>query len=294
MAKKHRFDHKKFFVSPKKKLKLSKISTSAGDELDGKKIASDVLAADVTALTEAQEVLYASGSDSLLIIFQGMDAAGKDSTIRHVIGAVNPQGCRVTSFKAPSDEEVEHHFLWRPMKHLPKRGMMAIFNRSYYEEVLVVRVHPKFLDSQRLPDYKSHKELWMQRFEDIRQFEEHLTRNKTHVLKFFLHVSRDEQKARFLERLENPEKHWKFNPRDLDERQLWDSYQEAFEEALTATSTEVCPWYVIPMDSKWYGRAAIADIIAAKLEDLRLKYPKVTKQQKATFAEHATQLRSET
>lgn len=295
MAKKHRFKDEKFYVDPDQKLSLAKRATKAGKELDDKLHASETLAADVSALQEAQQVLYASGTHSLLIIFQGMDAAGKDGTIRHVMGGINPQGCRVYSFKAPNETELQHHFLWRPMPCLPERGMISIFNRSYYEEVLVVRVHPEFLLPQRLPGVDSLKpktlnRLWKQRFEEIKAFEKSLAVNGTLVLKFYLHVSKDEQKERFLERLTDPEKHWKFNARDLTERELWPQYRKAFEEALTATSTQWAPWYVIPADNKWYMRAAIADIISAKLEALKLQYPEVPADERARFDEFAKRL----
>ncbi|MFN3191140.1 MAG: PPK2 family polyphosphate kinase [Aureliella sp.] len=295
---KHRFNETKFQVGSSSKLNLAKRSTSAGKELKGKADGYERLAEDVGALKEAQQVLYASGTHSLLIIFQGMDAAGKDSTIRHVMGAINPQGCRVYSFKAPNDTELAHHFLWRPVPCLPERGMISIFNRSYYEETLVVRVHPQFLLPQRLPGVdiekpKSLERLWKRRFQEINSFEQTLALNGTMVLKFYLHVSRDEQKERFLERLTNPEKHWKFNARDLAERALWREYRKAFEETLTATSTKYAPWYVIPADNKWYMRAAIADIIAAKLESLDLQYPEVDGEEQSRFAELEAKLRRE-
>lgn len=295
---KHRFEERKFWVEPKAKLDLAKRPTQAGKELVDKSHGIETLAADVSALQEAQNVLYASDTHSLLIILQGMDAAGKDGTIRHVMGGVNPQGCRVYSFKAPNATELEHHFLWRPVPCLPARGMISIFNRSYYEEVLVVRVHPEFLLPQKLPAVKSLKEkplekLWRQRFKEIRAFEKALTDNGTAILKFFLHVSKDEQKERFLERLHQPEKHWKFNAQDLAERELWPRYKQAFEHALSHTSTEEAPWYVIPADNKWYARAAIADIIAAKLESLDLRYPEVPDEQRAEFGQFIQQLENE-
>ncbi|MEZ6138591.1 MAG: polyphosphate kinase 2 family protein [Pirellulaceae bacterium] len=298
MSKKHRFDPEKFWVEPKSKLNLSKRPTSAGKELNDKTHAAETLAADVSALQESQNRLYASDSHSLLIILQGMDAAGKDSTIRHVMGGINPQGCRVYSFKAPNDVELQHHFLWRPVACLPERGMISIFNRSYYEETLVVRVHPEFLVPQKLPLLKSLKEkslekLWKRRFKEIKAFEQTLVDNGTLVLKFFLHVSPEEQKQRFLDRLREPEKHWKFNEADLAERKLWPKYQEAFEETLTNTSTEAAPWFVIPADNKWYARAAIADIIAARLEDLDINYPTVPDEVRAQFDQLAQQLESE-
>ncbi|MFK7736556.1 MAG: polyphosphate kinase 2 family protein [Pirellulaceae bacterium] len=298
MAKKHRFKEEKFRVEPGQQLNLAKHSTTAGKELKGKAQGVETLAQDVSALKEAQEVLYASGTHSLLVIFQGMDAAGKDGTIRHVMGAVNPQGCRVHSFKAPNDTELAHHFLWRPVSCLPERGMLSIFNRSYYEETLVVRVHPQFLIPQRLPNIdvekpKSLERLWKRRYREINAFEQTLALNGTQVLKFYLHVSKDEQRERFLERLTDPEKYWKFNARDLAERALWGDYRCAFEDTLSATSTKHAPWYVIPADNKWYMRAAIADIIAAKLESLGLEYPEVDEAESAKFAELAEKLRNE-
>ena len=298
MSKKHRFDEAKFRIEPEKEVDLSKRSTAAGKELQDKKHAAETLAADVSALQEAQQRLYASDTHSLLVILQGMDAAGKDSTIRHVMGAVNPQGCRVFSFKAPNDTERQHHFLWRAMPCLPERGMISLFNRSYYEEVLVVRVHPEFLEPQRLPgvdtsNAKSLKGLWKQRYKEINAFEQTLVRNGTVVLKFYLHVSRDEQKRRFLDRLEEPEKYWKFNAGDLAERKLWPQYREAFEEMLTSTSTKHAPWFAIPADDKWYARAAIADIIAARLEVLNLDYPVVDAEEAAKFSQYIEALRGE-
>lgn len=298
MNKKHRFAPDSFVVSPGSKLKLEQRDTTAGKELDDKAHGQEALASDVTNLKEAQRVLYASGTRSLLLIFQGMDAAGKDGTIRHVMGGINPQGCRVHSFKAPNDTELLHHFLWRPAPCLPERGMISIFNRSYYEEVLVVRVHPTFLSPQKLPgvdiDKKSSLEkLWKRRYEEINAFEQTLAANGTMILKFYLNVSRDEQKERLLERLTRPEKHWKFNPSDLAERRLWPDYRDAFEEALSATSTEAAPWFVIPADNKWYARAAIADIISNKLESLGLEYPSVPEDEIEKFEAYAQQLRDD-
>lgn len=298
MSKKHRFKESRFLVDRTKPLNLAKRTTKAGKELADKTRALETLASDVSTLKEAQRVLYASQSHSLLVIFQGMDAAGKDGTIRHVMGGVNPQGCRVYSFKAPNDTELQHHFLWRPMPCLPERGMISLFNRSYYEEVLVVRVHPEYLVPQRLPHLKSLKpksleRVWKQRYKEINAFEQTLANNGTMILKFYLHVSREEQKERFLERLTEPEKHWKFNARDLKERALWKEYKTAFEEALVATSTSWAPWYVIPADNKWYTRAAIADIIAAKLESLDLRYPSVPDEESAEFEQLAEALRNE-
>ncbi len=298
MAKKHRFEESKFIVEPDKSLELSKRPTKAGKELIDKQVAMEALAADVTSLQEQQAVLYASKQYSLLIIVQGMDAAGKDGTIRHVMGAVNPQGCRVYSFGPPNATEVKHHFLWRPGPCLPEKGMISLFNRSYYEEVLVVRVHPEYLQAQQIPNLKIDKpksleKLWEQRYKEIRTFERALVNNGTMVLKFYLHVSKDEQKVRLLERLREPEKYWKFNPRDLEERKAWKQYAKAFEDCLENTSTAEAPWFVIPADDKWYARAAIADIIAARLEKLGLRYPEVSDEKKAQFATHIQELEHE-
>ncbi len=298
MGKSHRFSAEKFFVDPQDKFAIAKRPTESGKELKDKSHAAEELSTDVSALQDVQQVLYAADSHSLLVIFQGMDAAGKDGTIRHVMGGLNPQGCRVYSFKAPNSTELKHHFLWRAMPCLPERGMISLFNRSYYEEVLVVRVHPEFLVPQRLPELhelkpKALEKLWKQRYKQIVSFEKTLVQQGTVVLKFFLNVSRDEQKKRFLERLKNPEKYWKFNAGDLAERKLWQEYQSAIDDALIHTSTTDAPWFVIPADDKWYARAAIADIIAAKLESLGLSYPQVPVAEQAKFADYARQLEQE-
>ena len=290
---KNSFEAKKFRVKEGDSIKLSKISTKAGKELTKKAEGIETLKVDNASLQEAQNRLFASGQRSLLIILQGMDASGKDGTVRHVISGVNPQGCRIYSFRAPNTEEVQHHFLWRPMRFLPARGMISIFNRSYYEEVMVVRVHPEFLGPQNLPAFKKPMDLWKQRFEEIRIFEQTLVNSGTSVLKFYLHVSKDEQKARLMERLTQPEKRWKFNDRDLEERKLWEQYQEATEDVLSATSSKSTPWYIIPSDDKWYARAAIADIIAGHLESLNLEYPKVSPEAEEKFAMLATQLQEQ-
>lgn len=293
MGNKHRFHAKKFRVASEEKIRLRKISTAAGDELSDKKRAVEEIAADVSSLKLAQQKLFASGHRALLIILQGMDASGKDGLIKHVMGGVNPQGCRVYSFKAPNHEEVQHHFLWRPMKYLPEKGMMSIFNRSYYEETLVVRVHPEFLVPQKLPPIKKIEDLWLQRFEEIVHFEETLVRHGTSVLKFYLHVSRDEQKSRLLERLRIPEKQWKFNERDLAERNLWSEYEAAYEAMLPATSTKAAPWFIIPADDKWYARAAVADLVADHLESLGLEFPSIEQAMQSKYEQLAKQLESE-
>jgi PPK2 family polyphosphate:nucleotide phosphotransferase len=289
----HRFNSKKFLVEQDSKLKLAKIPTEAGDELAGKSQGAQALEVDIESLQSAQERLYASNRRSLLVILQGMDTAGKDGIIRHVLHGVSPMGCRVHSFRAPNTEELEHHFLWRPMRFLPPKGVMAIFNRSYYEEVLVVRVHPKFLEPQNLLPYKSLDDLWQRRYREIRSFERTLVESGTSILKFYLHISRDEQRRRLLERLQDPRKHWKFNPGDLAERKLWPQYIEAFECALSNTSTPDAPWYVIPADDKWYARAAVADIIAAHLESLDLEFPEVSKDILSQFESYSKALRDE-
>ena len=243
--------------------------------LDDKVVAQEALADSVARLAEMQDVLYAQDRWSVLLIFQAMDAAGKDSTIKHVMSGVNPQGCQVTSFKQPSAEELDHDFLWRTTRHLPERGRIGIFNRSYYEEVLVVRVHPNILASQHLPPELVTKKIWKERFEDINAFERYLARNGTLILKFFLNVSKGEQKKRFLARLDEPEKHWKFQPSDVAERQLWSDYMKAYEETIRATSAPHAPWHVIPADSKWFTRLAVAAAIVEAMGRLDLAYPKV-------------------
>lgn len=235
-------------------------------------------------LSEAQERLYANDTYSLLLVFQAMDAAGKDGMIKHVTSGLNPQGCQVFSFKQPSAEELDHNFLWRYARAMPERGRIGIFNRSYYEEVLVVRVHPEWLDRQRLPPGPRGRRFWEARFEDIRAFEKHLARNGTVILKFFLHVSKKEQKRRFLERLTDPEKYWKFNAADIEERRFWDDYMAAYEDALAHTSTRRAPWFIIPADHKWVARAIVSEIVADSVERLKLKPPKVSKERAAELA----------
>jgi PPK2 family polyphosphate:nucleotide phosphotransferase len=233
------------------------------------------LTAGVQLLAKHQDILYAQDQYALLIIFQALDAAGKDSTIKHVMSGVNPQGCQVFSFKAPSSEELDHDFLWRAAKRLPERGRIGIFNRSYYEEVLVVRVHPELLDRQRLPMLDMNR-IWQQRFEQINQFEKHLTANGTVVLKIYLHVSRQEQRQRFLKRIEEPEKNWKFSAADVDERRFWDDYMAAYQDVFNHTSTEWAPWYIIPADHKWFTRVAVAAVIYSAIKKLDLRYPELS------------------
>jgi len=230
---------------------------------------------DIVRMAELQDKLYAQDRWAVLLIFQAMDAAGKDGTIKHVMSGVNPEGCQVYSFKAPSDTELQHDFLWRTTRHLPERGHIGIFNRSYYEEVLIVRVHPKVLDGQKLPPSLVGKEIWDERFEDIRSFERHMVRSGTVIRKFFLHVSKKEQKRRFLARLQEPEKNWKFSAADINERECWDDYQKAFEEMIRNTASKHAPWYVVPADNKWFTHLVVSAAIVETLEELGLAYPKV-------------------
>ena len=237
----------------------------------------------VKELAQLQNILYANDNHSVLLVFQAMDAAGKDSTIRHVLSGVNPAGCQVYSFKQPSREELDHDFLWRSAKRLPERGCIGVFNRSYYEEVLVVRVHPELLNAERLGTYENIDRLWSERFESIQDHELHLARTGTVVLKFWLNVSKDEQKSRFLSRLQEPEKHWKFSEADLAERALWPKYMKAYQAALNATSKPWAPWYAIPADNKPYMRMCVAQLVVAALKSLNLKYPTVSKKEKKRF-----------
>jgi PPK2 family polyphosphate:nucleotide phosphotransferase len=258
-----------------------------------KERAQEFLRENLDELSEAQERLWASDTHSVLVILQAMDAAGKDGIIKHVMSGINPQGCQVFSFKKPSDEELDHNFLWRYQKAVPERGRIGIFNRSYYEEVLVVKVHPEILEAQKLPPGRRDKRFWQARYDDINCYERHLTRNGTVILKFFLNVSKKEQKKRFLERLDNPEKHWKFSIGDIKERGFWNDYMRAFDDALSATSTEWAPWYVIPSDNKWVARSLVAGILTETIENLKLAYPTVTKDQEKRLAEARKQLEAE-
>jgi PPK2 family polyphosphate:nucleotide phosphotransferase len=246
--------------------------------------AKEALATGVAALADLQERLYAEDKWAVLLIFQAMDAAGKDGAIKHVMSGINPQGCQVVSFKQPSTEELDHDYLWRCMKVLPNRGHIGIFNRSYYEEVLVVRVHPEYLAGQKLPRQVVTKSIWKERYEDIRSFERYLTRNGVVIRKFFLHVSPKEQKNRFLERLENPEKYWKFSPADVKERAFWDRYMDAYEDMIRNTATKHAPWYVIPADNKWFTRVVVAAAVVETLALLGPDYPKVDQVRLKEFA----------
>src|SRR5712671_6970559 len=282
----HRFS-KPYRVRKGKKFRLKDVNPGDTGEHDAKDKAraKEMLHSGVEALTELQDKLYGQDRWSLLLIFQAMDAAGKDGTIKHVMSGVNPQGCQVSSFKAPTSEDLDHDYLWRCQKALPERGRIGIFNRSYYEETLAVRVHPEFLAGQKLPERCVTKRIWDERFQDIRGFERYLTRNGTIVRKFFLHVSKKEQKKRFLERLEQPEKNWKFSANDAKERGFWDDYMMAYEETIRETATEDSPWYVVPADNKWFTRVVVAAAVIDALASLNLCYPKVSAAKAKELAE---------
>ena len=269
---------KPFRISKGKDFRLKDVDPA--DTLDftkeeDKPKAKEALAMGVTALAELQDKLYAQDKWAVLLVFQAMDAAGKDGAIKHVMSGTNPQGCQVYSFKSPSSDDLDHDYLWRCMKSLPNRGHIGIFNRSYYEEVLVVRVHPEFLAKQKLPPKVVGKKIWEERFEDIRNFEQYLTRNGVVVRKFFLHVSKKEQKRRFLERIDDPLKNWKFSSNDANERDFWDDYMEAYEQMIQETATKEAPWYVVPADNKWFTRVVVAGAVIETLDSLDLAYPKV-------------------
>ena len=278
LVKKAKNFSKQYCVGNGEGFKLKDYETKASFNLgeEGKPLVKETLQIGVDALAAMQDILYAQDKWSLLIIFQAMDAAGKDGAIKHVMSGINPQGCQVSSFKAPSSEELDHDFLWRCQKHLPERGRIGIFNRSYYEEVLVVRVHEAILKGQKLPEKLVTKDIWEDRFQDIRNFEKYLNRNGTIVIKFFLNVSKEEQKERFIERIEDPEKNWKFSAGDVKERGYWKDYMHAYEELIKNTSTEKSPWYVIPADNKSYARIAIASAIIHALDEMELEYPTVS------------------
>ena len=273
-------------VAPGKRFRIASCDPADTGGLDiSKKKANAMLAAGVEKLADLQTRLYAQDRWSLLLVFQAMDAAGKDSTIKHVMSGINPQGCQVVAYKAPSSQELDHDFLWRCARDLPERGRIGIFNRSHYEEVLVVRVHSKILAGQHLPPALVGKDIWKQRYESINDFERHLAVNGTRILKFFLNVSKEEQRKRFLERLDVPEKNWKFSLGDVLERGFWNDYMRAYENAISATSTEWAPWYAVPADHKWFTRLVVAQVIVATLENLGLEYPKVDAEWKKEIAE---------
>jgi PPK2 family polyphosphate:nucleotide phosphotransferase len=275
---------KRFTVRKGHRFRLSAIDPDDTGGIGSKDHAAMLLEDGVERLRTQQEKLYAQGTWAMLLVFQAMDAAGKDSTVKHVMSGVNPQGCQVFSFKAPSSEELAHDFLWRTTRCLPERGRIGIFNRSYYEEVLVVRVHRALLEAQRLPPSLVSKRIWQERFEDINAFERHLVRNGVVVLKFFLHVSPKEQKERFLERLEKPSKHWKFSARDVAEREHWDDYMAAYEDMIRHTATPDAPWHVVPANHKWFTRLVVAATVAESLTALRLHYPTLDRAKRKELA----------
>ncbi|SKA06539.1 ADP-polyphosphate phosphotransferase [Consotaella salsifontis] len=263
-----------------KSVDLSQWATRVDPVADSKDDYKKALEKYVDRISDQQERLYASGRHSLLLIFQAMDAAGKDGTIEHVMSGINPQGCKVVSFKQPSTNELAHDFLWRTNCNLPERGRIGIFNRSYYEEVLVVRVHPQLLLNEGIPDLPAGEKIWQHRYESINDLEKHLHRNGTRIVKFFLHLSKDEQRNRFLARIDEPEKNWKFSAADLEERKYWDDYQKAYAECISATTTNHAPWYIIPADDKETARLLVSDAVAETMEDLHLKFPEVTSQRR--------------
>lgn len=286
--------YEEFRVASGGKFDLKKHRTDATGAYTEKQPAKRDLETNTKRLAELQEKLYAQNVHALLVIFQAMDAAGKDGTIQHVLSGVNPQGCHVVSFKQPSAEELDHDYLWRSMRQLPERGKIGIFNRSYYEEVLVVRVHPEVFSRQQLPEEtKNDKRVWERRFREIRHFEDYLTDNGVQVLKFFLNVSKAEQKKRFLSRIEEPEKHWKFSAADVRERRFWDDYQRAYAEAIAATASEKSPWFVIPADNKWFMRTAVSEIICQRLESMNLNYPQISALAMKELLEAKTALEAE-
>ncbi len=288
MLKRYRIDEGKHF-----RLKDHDPGDTHGLKSAAKPQAQELLTRGVEELARLQDILAAQDRWALLLVFQAMDAAGKDGTIKHVMSGVNPQGVQVTSFKAPSSEEQDHDFLWRTMKHFPERGDIGIFNRSYYEEVLVVRVHPELLQKEKLPPSLVTKHIWRDRFEDINALERYLTRNGIAILKFFLHVSKKEQKRRFLERLDRPDKNWKFSTADVGERRRWDDYQDAYEDMVRHTSSKEAPWYVVPADNKWFTRLVVAAAIVDALKGLKLAYPKIDGKQKTELAVARKQLLEE-
>jgi PPK2 family polyphosphate:nucleotide phosphotransferase len=271
-------DIKRFTSAPDKVIRLKEFDPAFTDGFKNKDEAKEKLDNDIQEMSRLQDILYASSKYGILLVFQAMDAAGKDGIIKHVMSGINPQGCEVYSFKSPSHQELDHDYMWRCSQRVPEKGRIGIFNRSYYEEVLVVRVHPDLIEYQNLPEFKNNEEFWDNRYDDINNFEKYLVRNGIIVLKFFLHVSKDEQKNRFLDRINNEEKNWKFSVADAKERDYWDDYQLAYEIMFNKTNTEHAPWYIIPADKKWFTRAAVSEIIVRNLRKLNLEYPKVSKE----------------
>ena len=271
-------DTKKFFAQENEKLKLSDFETDFTGKIKSKKEAEELLEANIVKMRELQSKLYADDKYSVLLVFQAMDAAGKDGMIKRVMSGLNPQGTQVFSFKQPSTEELDHGYLWRIHKAAPERGRIGIFNRSHYEDVLVVRVH-NYLKFQKVPEAMIGKNIWQKRFEQINNFEKYLYKNGTIILKFFLNVSKDEQKKRFISRIDDPTKNWKFSKADIEERKYWVEYQKCYEEAISATSKMHSPWYIIPADKKWFARLAVSEIIVETLEKLNLNYPRLSEEQ---------------
>jgi len=290
-------DWNKYRVKPKKKIKLSKFDTDSGIRKSGKNKLIAYLENDIIKISDLQNKLYAENRQSLLIILQGMDSAGKDGTIKHIMRGVNPQGVSVHSFKHPSTLEMEHDYLWRYVQHLPEHGQITIFNRSHYESVLIAKVHPKIVLAERLPDVDSEdkvdKEFWRKRYEQINYFEKENVENGISILKFFLHLSKKEQAKRFLERIEQKEKHWKFSIDDITEREFWSEYKLAYEDALNHTSTKIAPWYVIPADDKQYAHKLIGKIILEKLKSMKPDFPPIDKKEKALMLEAKAKLTKE-
>jgi len=290
-------EDKNLLVKSGSKISLKDYDSNYKADFKDKNDAAGKLEKDIQRLSELQDILYAQDNYSLLIVFQAMDAAGKDSTIKHVMTGINPQGCDVISFKQPTSEELAHDYLWRIHNAIPPRGKIGIFNRSHYEEVLVVRVHPEYLLNENLPGIDSlsdiNKDFWKMRFDDINNFEKHISGNGVKIIKFFLNVSRKEQKKRFLKRIEEHEKNWKFSTGDLKERALWDKYMHAYEEAISHTSTEYAPWYIIPADNKWFMRAAVGDIITGTLESMNLRYPEINNKVRGELEESKNTLLNE-
>jgi PPK2 family polyphosphate:nucleotide phosphotransferase len=286
-----KIDLKDFRVSGGKRINIEKWATDIGPLYKSEKQYKELLRSDVEELSDLQRLLYASNSYSVLLIFQAMDAAGKDGAISHVLSGINPQGCEVHSFKHPSAEELQHDFLWRTTCRLPSRGRIGVFNRSYYEEVLVVRVHPEILRGERIPDELTSKEnVWKRRYRSIVDFENHLHRNGTRVIKFFLHLSKEEQRKRFLARIDEPEKNWKFSLGDLAERKFWDEYMRAYEDCLNATSTKTAPWHVVPADDKYNARLIVSRVVIDALQDLKMSYPNVSGEQRSELLDFRKQV----
>lgn len=284
-------------VRSDKNINLSKVKTISGFKTFDKSEVSELLANDTQKIAKLQYKLYAENRQSLLIVLQGIDGSGKDSTIRHILSGVNPQGIMVYSFKHPSEEELDHDFLWRHSIKLPKRGEITIFNRSHYENVLISRVHPQFVLAERIPGVetiaKVDKDFWEMRYEQIKRFEKNISQNGTQILKFYLHLSRDEQRKRFLERIEDKEKHWKFSSSDITERSYWEKYRQAYEQALKNTSTKIAPWYIIPADDKWYTHLLIGKIILKKMQEMDPAFPEISKEEEKNMLIAKKQLQKE-